>query len=436
MWALPATARALVMGAVLAAALCAAPALRAGAGVPWAAVALLAAVGAAAERLPRRSLALPVLLTAAFVLPPAAAALVAVPGALVGRVERPPVATRRLWHAAQQSLAVWAASSVFAAFSPLPGLHALPPALTAALVCALVLTVLDGAIQVAAEHRPFSALLSGLPTGLLGPTLVHGPAALLAAILWRGAYGPAAALLVLLPMALSGWLLDSGRRERAAQQEAVRALVQAVDLKDRYTRAHCERVGRASVLIARELGMTGERLETMRLAGVLHDIGKIGVPTRLLRKDGPLTPEERRVIELHPEYGHEIVRGIAFLDEARAAILHHHERLDGTGYPHGLTGHHIPESARVVAVADAFDAMTSNRSYSRARPVPVALAELHRCAGSHFDPRMVAALTRALDRRGWGLVVPADASDLAVPVSRNVPSGCSADAAVGRGGER
>ncbi|MEU2510443.1 HD-GYP domain-containing protein [Streptomyces syringium] len=436
MGALPATARALVTGAVLAAALCAAPALRAGAGVPWAAVALLAAVGAAAERLPRRSLAFPVLLTAAFVLPPAAAALVAVPGALVGRVERPPVATRRLWHAAQQPLAVWAASSVFAVFPPLPGLLALPPALAAALVCALVLTALDGAIQAAAERRPLHETWSGLPTGLLGPALFHGPAALLAAVLWCGAYGPAAALLVLLPMALSGRLLDRGRRERAAQQAAVRALVQAVDLKDRYTRAHCERVGRASVLIARELGMTGERLETMRLAGVLHDIGKIGVPTRLLRKDGPLTPEERRVIELHPEYGHEIVRGIAFLDEARAVILYHHERLDGTGYPHGLTGHHIPEAARVVAVADAFDAMTSNRSYSRARPVPVALAELHRCAGSHFDPRMVAALTRALDRRGWGLVVPADASDLAVSGSRNVPSGCSADAAVGRGGER
>ncbi|WP_338932089.1 HD-GYP domain-containing protein [Streptomyces netropsis] len=436
MWALPATARALVVGAVLAAALCAAPALRAGSGVSWATVALLAAVCAAAERLPRRSLALPVLLTAAFLLPPAAAALVAVPGALVGRVERPPVATRRLWHAAQQSLAAWAASYVFAVFPPLPGLHALPSALAAALVCALLVAVLDGAIQVTAEHRPPHEAWRGLPTGSLVPALVHGPAALLAAILWRGTYGPAAALLVLLPMALSGRLLDSGRRERAAQQAAVRALVQAVDLKDRYTRAHCERVGRASVLIARELGMTGERLEAMRLAGVLHDIGKIGVPTRLLRKDGPLTPEERRVIELHPEYGHEIVRGIAFLDEARAAILHHHERLDGKGYPHGLTGHQIPEFARVVAVADAFDAMTSNRSYSRARPVPVALAELHRCAGSHFDPRMVAALTRALDHRGWGPVAPADASDLVLSTSRNVPSGCSAEAAVGRGGER
>lgn len=106
-------------------------------------------------------------------------------------------------------------------------------------------------------------------------------------------------------------------------------------------------------------------------------------------------------MELHPEYGHEIVRGIGFLDEARDAILHHHERLDGSGYPYGLSGSRIPEFARVVAVADAFDAMTSTRSYRRARPVPAALAELKRCAGSQFDPRMVGALDRALRRHGW-----------------------------------
>lgn len=122
------------------------------------------------------------------------------------------------------------------------------------------------------------------------------------------------------------------------------------------------------------------------------------MPTRVLRKDGPLTPDERRVMELHPEYGHEIVRSVGFLGEARAAILHHHERLDGTGYPYGLSGGSIPESARIVAVADAFDAMTSTRSYRRGRPVPAALAELRRCAGSQFDPRMVRALVRALDR--------------------------------------
>ncbi|MZE79322.1 HD domain-containing protein, partial [Streptomyces sp. SID5475] len=214
-------------------------------------------------------------------------------------------------------------------------------------------------------------------------------------------YGPVTAAAALLPMSLSGWVLARYHHEHTAHQATIRALVQAVGIKDRYTRGHSERVGRASVLIARELGLAGDRLEALRFAGVLHDIGKIGVPTRLLRKDGPLTPEERRLIQLHPEYGDEMVRGIAFLEEARAAILHHHERLDGRGYPYGLSGDGIPESARVVAVADAFDAMTSTRSYRRARPVGEAVAELRRCAGSQFDPRMVRALCRALERHGW-----------------------------------
>jgi hypothetical protein len=175
-------------------------------------------------------------------------------------------------------------------------------------------------------------------------------------------------------------------------------------------------------MIARELGMPDDRVEVLRFAGILHDVGKLGVPTRLLRKEGPLTPDERRVIELHPEYGHEMVRGIGFLGEARAAILHHHERLDGRGYPYGLSGGQIPELARVVAVADAFDAMTSTRSYRRARPVTTAVEELRRCAGAQFDPRMVRALARALDRHGWHPAVTADPPDAVDPCG-NVPPG-------------
>jgi hypothetical protein len=113
-----------------------------------------------------------------------------------------------------------------------------------------------------------------------------------------------------------------------------------------------------------------------------------------------------------------MVRGIGFLGEARSAILHHHERIDGSGYPYGLVGRQIPEFARVVAVADAFDAMTSTRSYRRARPVPVALEELERCAGAQFDPGMVRALVRALDRHGWHPAVTAGVCPPAPTVSR------------------
>jgi putative nucleotidyltransferase with HDIG domain len=299
--------------------------------------------------------------------------------------------------------------------------YALLPAGAAVVAFCLALTALDGGILALAEGVPArwgspllerSRELGGAWRGLLlrylAPVTVHGLAGLMMAVLWRSTYGPVAALLVLLPMYVSCWVFAQYHRERAAHQATIRALVQAVDIKDGYTRGHSERVGQASMMIARELGMDDERVEVLRFAGILHDVGKLGVPTRLLRKDGPLTPEERRIIELHPEYGHEMVRGIGFLDEARSAILHHHERLDGSGYPYGLTGDRIPECARVVAVADAFDAMTSTRSYRRARPVAAALDELQRCAGSQFDPAMVRAFVRALERWGWHPVVTAD----------------------------
>ncbi|MFE5852745.1 HD-GYP domain-containing protein [Streptomyces sp. NPDC056500] len=429
MRSVPAAAHAYILCAVLSTVLLALPALRPGAGINWVAMALLAGLYAACE-LPARCRHLgrsvpvsagsffPVLLAAAFLLPPSAALLVAIPGALVGRVERRPAALRRIWRAAQLALAIWGAAQTYDLLggdhapgpgpSPIDFPLVLLPGAAGALAFCLVLTVLEAGILATAERTPLRAGWHGPVLGALLPHLVHGLAGLMMAVLWQSPYGWPSALFVLLPMYISCWLFAQYHRERTAYQATIRALVQAVDIKDRYTRGHSERVGRASVLIARELGLAEDRIEVIRFAGILHDVGKLGVPTRVLRKEGPLTPEERRVIELHPEYGHEIVRGIGFLGEARAAILHHHERVDGTGYPYGLAGDDIPECARVVAVADAFDAMTSTRSYRRARPVATALTELERCAGTQFDPRMVHALVRALDRHGWETEVTSD----------------------------
>lgn len=430
---LPWGARGVIASAVAMAVWCAAPAVTGAGRTEWTVLLPLAALYTLCEYMPRCPLMghrvprnmgafFPILLTGVFLLPPAAAALLPLPGALVGRVEERHAMARRLWHAAQLGLAAWCGAHVQGWLSDgvtdvsgqqHPGVvtdfpHALLPAALAAMAFCAVVTALDGVILVAAErHAPRTAWRGQLPRATV-PHLVHGLAGLMMAVLWRSSYGPVAALFVLLPMYICCWVFTQYHRERGAHQATIRALVQAVDIKDRYTRGHSERVGRASSFIARELGMDDDRTEALRLAGILHDVGKLGVPTRLLRKDGPLTPEERRVIELHPEYGHEMVRGIGFLDEARAAILHHHERLDGSGYPYGLRGEGIPEVARVVAVADAFDAMTSTRSYRRGRPVPAAVEELERCAGTQFDPRMVSALARALDREGWSPAVTAD----------------------------
>ncbi|MBP0459964.1 HD-GYP domain-containing protein, partial [Streptomyces montanisoli] len=439
MKAIPGAARAYILGTALLAGACLAPAAHA-AGTPWRAVVPLAVLYALCEspalirhRWPGAARAVddaapiaagsffPVLLAAAFLLPPASAALVAVPGALLGRVERRPYAARRVWRAAQLALAAWAAARAQTAFGGPVALggggyglttpdfpYVLLPAAAAALAFCLVLAALDGGILATAEGVPPRGAWRGLLPRSLAAHGVHALAGLMMAVLWRSPYGPLSSLFVLLPMYISCWVFAQYHRERAAHQATIRALVQAVDIKDKYTRGHSERVGRASAMIAAELGMDRDRLEVLRFAGILHDVGKLGVPTRVLRKDGPLTPQERRVIELHPEYGHEIVRGIAFLGEARSAILHHHERMDGSGYPYGLAGDEIPEFARVVAVADAFDAMTSTRSYRRARPVETALAELRRCAGTQFDPEIVGAMVRALARHGWETTVTAD----------------------------
>ncbi|MFJ8939422.1 HD-GYP domain-containing protein [Streptomyces sp. NPDC102365] len=436
MRSVPPWARVYVVCAALAAAFCAVPVPDTRA--PWPAVALFAVLCAACELLAASRFAgdggpegagasreagetgaslrwhTPVMLAAAFLLPPPAAALVPVPGALLARVGQRPRWLRRVWRAAQLSLGTWAASKVHWSLGGRDAVvtshfpYALVAAGAAVVAFCLMLTVLDGGILALAERVPVRTAWRGLFLRSLAPVAVHGLAGLMMAVLWRSPYGPAAALLVLLPMYVSWWVFAQYHRERAAHRATIRALVQAVDIKDGYTRGHSERVGQASMMIARELGMDDARAEVLRFAGILHDVGKLGVPTRLLRKDGPLTPEERRVIELHPEYGHEMVRGIGFLGEARSAILHHHERLDGSGYPYGLKGAQIPEFARVVAVADAFDAMTSTRSYRRARPVPAALEELERCAGAQFDPRMVAAFVRALVQQGWHPAVTAD----------------------------
>ncbi|XHM95938.1 HD-GYP domain-containing protein [Peterkaempfera sp. SMS 1(5)a] len=404
----------------------------AGAAVPWSRVGVLALLYLGCDLLargprlrPRRDPAadrpdpgagtalaaagvfLPVLLAGALLLPPAGAALAALPGALLGPVA-PPRRTRRLWNSAQLALAAFAAATAFRLLDGPPLLlgarfpGALLPALAAAAVFCLANGVLLGLITVLADRgaHPAGVLRAVLLPSVV-PCLVHGAVALMMAALWQGPYGAFAAVLALLPLSVSCWVHAEYRREQAAHRATVQALVQAVEIKDEYTRGHSERVGRASVLIAQEIGMAEERLHSLRFAGILHDVGKLGVPTPLLRKNGPLTPEERRAVELHPEYGHEMVRGIGFLGEARAGILHHHERVDGRGYPHGLAGDRIPEFARVIAVADAFDSMTSTRSYRRGRPVPEAVAELRRCAGTQFDPRMVQALVGAVDRYGW-----------------------------------
>ncbi|MEW6457968.1 HD-GYP domain-containing protein [Candidatus Desulforudis audaxviator] len=171
--------------------------------------------------------------------------------------------------------------------------------------------------------------------------------------------------------------------------ETVRSLVAAIDAKDSYTKSHQERVVMFAMLLGAELGLSAGEIDVLRQAAVLHDIGKIGVPEQILRKPEHLISEEFDIIRQHPVIGAEIISPVRFLSEVVQIVLHHHERFDGTGYPDGLKGAEIPLGARILAVADAVDAMLSDRPYARARTVAEVREELRRCSGTQFDPQLV-----------------------------------------------
>ncbi len=183
---------------------------------------------------------------------------------------------------------------------------------------------------------------------------------------------------------------------RAAYLGAIRALAATLDARDPYTAGHSERVSALAVLIGRQMELSAAELDVLRLGALLHDIGKIGLSDAILRKPGPLTVEEYDQLKRHPGQGARILRQVPFLAPHIPIVELHHERPDGRGYPFGLRGDEIPVAARIVHVADAFDAITSARAYRPARGRAEAIAELQRCAGTEFDPVSVKALEAAL----------------------------------------
>jgi putative nucleotidyltransferase with HDIG domain len=172
------------------------------------------------------------------------------------------------------------------------------------------------------------------------------------------------------------------------------SLTSAVDAKDAYTCGHSERVALLSRHLAQQLGYSDHEVERIYMAGLLHDVGKIGVPEAVLQKPGKLTVEEFDQMKKHPEIGARILADIKQVKDILPGVLHHHERYDGRGYPSGLAGENIPAMGRILCLADCFDAMTSNRTYRKALPLEVALTEIRRCSGTQFDPAMTDAFLK------------------------------------------
>lgn len=181
-------------------------------------------------------------------------------------------------------------------------------------------------------------------------------------------------------------------------KNAVKALSNAIEARDSYTRGHVERVSRYSVAIGMELNLTKEEINEIEICSILHDVGKIGVPDTILKKPGPLDKDERAIMEKHAIQGQSIVDPIDLPQSVKEGILHHQEKYDGTGYPGKLAGENIPLYARILAVADTYDAMRSDRPYRKALSNNVAISELKRFTGIQFDPRIINAFFRVLDK--------------------------------------
>jgi putative nucleotidyltransferase with HDIG domain len=191
-------------------------------------------------------------------------------------------------------------------------------------------------------------------------------------------------------------LKEAAEENRELFIGSIRMLAAAIDEKDPYTRGHSGRVAKYSTVIAQELKLSAEELDKLKISALLHDVGKIGVDDRVLKKPGSLTPEEFDIMKTHTTKGANIMRPVSQLKDMLPGIELHHEHLDGRGYPYGISGAQIPMMARIIAVADTLDAMTTNRPYQTAMDLDYALGRIKALTGSKFDQAVVSALEAAV----------------------------------------
>ncbi|MDI6913229.1 MAG: HD-GYP domain-containing protein [Desulfitobacteriaceae bacterium] len=222
------------------------------------------------------------------------------------------------------------------------------------------------------------------------------PLGILMALIYKN-FGPFWLVLLLIPLLLSRHSFQLYVDMRQNYLETIKALVQALEAKDSYTSGHSERVADLAVAMAEELGMVEDKQEFVKYAGILHDVGKIGVDEGILNKKVPLLDSEWAAIREHPVIGENIIKKINFLFDISTVVRHHHERYDGLGYPDGLIGGEIPLEARIIAIADTYDAMTSDRSYRKGKTPREAVQELRRVAGTQLDPELVNVFLKILE---------------------------------------
>jgi putative nucleotidyltransferase with HDIG domain len=221
-------------------------------------------------------------------------------------------------------------------------------------------------------------------------------------ILWVPAdVGPFSAVLILAPLFVARWAFVQFGDEQRAHERTLSALVAAVETKDPYAAGHSARIAELAEWMSEPLSMGAQDVQALRYAAMLHDVGKIGIPTRILRRPGTLSLADLEAVTRHSVLGVKVVRDIEFLSGSLDGIRHHHERWDGLGYPDSLAGDEIPLISRIIAVADAFDALTTDRAERPALTPAQALKQIEQRRGRQFDPHVVAALATVVDRHDW-----------------------------------
>jgi HD-GYP domain-containing protein (c-di-GMP phosphodiesterase class II) len=365
-----------------------------------------------------------VVLVAVYVIAgPATAVVVAAAGSLA---QAPAPIIKRIFNSAQRVLSAAGAALVYSALGGPVGdevFDRVPGALIATTVASIVLQVVNALL--------ISMVLS-LERGLSGvgeffrhvvrttalPVLGYGLLGLSMAVIWLGGLNIFAGVLILGPLVVARWALSQYEAEKLAQAATMRAFIQVIETKDLYTRGHSERVSEGVGMLGQHLKLSADRQNALEHAGLLHDVGKVGVPTSIIQKPSRLDDSEMDAIRLHPARGVELIGNIPFLEEVKSAVLHHHEKFDGSGYPAGLTGTKIPYFARMIGIVDAFDCLTSTRSYRPARGVEETLAILIQDRRTHFDPDLVDAFVEVIRARGWRAAsVDQPAPDVSVRVS-------------------
>lgn len=263
--------------------------------------------------------------------------------------------------------------------------------------------LLSGIVHVD-SGAPFRRFFVQMATNSGVAYIGYGFIGFLFVVLWGPAdVGPFSALLILAPLFVARWAIVQYGDEQRAHESTLNALTTAVEVKDPSALGHSSRVAQLSEWVAQSLSLSAQEVEPLRFAAMLHDVGKVGLPTRMVRRPSTVGVDALAVYETHPALAVEVLQGIEFLESSLEGVRHHHERWDGAGYPGRFSGAQIPTISRIISVADAFDALTTARPDRPPHSPEAAMLIVEARAGSQFDPNVVAALRQSIERHGWTL---------------------------------